>query len=44
MPRWVRVDRLPGIARGYHRTWLRADVTASLVLTALLIPAALNHY
>ncbi len=45
MPRWVRVDRLPGIAtaRGYHRTWLRADVTAGLVLTALLIPAGMGY-
>ncbi|MGW6725616.1 SulP family inorganic anion transporter [Nocardia sp. NPDC055029] len=36
---------LPGIAtaRGYRRAWLRADVTAGLVLTALLIPAGMGY-
>lgn len=39
------IGRLPGIAtaRGYHRDWLRADVTAGLVLTALLIPAGMGY-
>ncbi|SDD58382.1 high affinity sulphate transporter 1 [Rhodococcus tukisamuensis] len=30
-------------ARGYRREWLRADVTAGLVLTALLIPAGMGY-
>lgn len=36
---------LPGIvtARGYRREWLRTDVTAGLVLTALLIPAGMGY-
>lgn len=40
-----RVTALPGIAtaRGYRRAWLRADVTAGLVLTALLIPAGMGY-
>ncbi len=40
-----RVSALPGIAtaRGYRRAWLRADVTAGLVLTALLIPAGMGY-
>ncbi|MEV0545610.1 SulP family inorganic anion transporter [Nocardia salmonicida] len=40
-----RVTALPGIAtaRGYHRAWLRADITAGLVLTALLIPAGMGY-
>lgn len=39
------IGRLPGIAtaRGYHRDWLRTDVTAGLVLTALLIPAGMGY-
>ncbi|MFJ7624745.1 SulP family inorganic anion transporter, partial [Rhodococcus erythropolis] len=39
------LGRLPGIAtaRGYRREWLRADVTAGLVLTALLIPAGMGY-
>jgi len=39
------LDRLPGIvtARSYRREWLRADVTAGLVLTALLIPAGMGY-
>ncbi|MGW0353463.1 SulP family inorganic anion transporter [Nocardia nova] len=39
------IGRLPGIAtaRGYRRDWLRADVTAGLVLTALLIPAGMGY-
>ncbi|SDU52734.1 SulP family inorganic anion transporter [Gordonia westfalica] len=37
--------RLPGLAtaRGYERDWLRADITAGLVLTALLIPAGMGY-
>ncbi|MBD0863797.1 STAS domain-containing protein [Gordonia sp. zg691] len=37
--------RLPGLAtaRGYKREWLRTDVTAGLVLTALLIPAGMGY-
>lgn len=37
--------RLPGIAtvRAYKREWLRPDVTAGLVLTALLIPAGMGY-
>ncbi|MEV6223715.1 SulP family inorganic anion transporter [Nocardia fluminea] len=40
-----RIAALPGIAtaRGYRRAWLRADVTAGLVLTALLIPAGMGY-
>ncbi|WP_109530262.1 MULTISPECIES: SulP family inorganic anion transporter [Nocardia] len=39
------VGGLPGIvtARGYRREWLRTDVTAGLVLTALLIPAGMGY-
>ncbi|MFI1236682.1 SulP family inorganic anion transporter [Nocardia salmonicida] len=45
MPWKDRVTALPGIAtaRGYHRAWLRADITAGLVLTALLIPAGMGY-
>ncbi|ORM24964.1 SulP family inorganic anion transporter [Williamsia sp. 1135] len=37
--------RLPGIAtaRAYRREWLRPDITAGLVLTALLIPAGMGY-
>ncbi|MEV0355508.1 SulP family inorganic anion transporter [Nocardia sp. NPDC050697] len=37
--------RLPGIAtaRHYRREWLRDDITAGLVLTALLIPAGMGY-
>ncbi|MEU4705526.1 SulP family inorganic anion transporter [Nocardia salmonicida] len=40
-----RVTALPGIATalGYRRAWLRADITAGLVLTALLIPAGMGY-
>ena len=40
-----RVTALPGVAtaRGYRRAWLRADITAGLVLTALLIPAGMGY-
>ncbi|OZF54683.1 sodium-independent anion transporter [Rhodococcus sp. 14-2470-1b] len=39
------VGRLPGVvtARGYRREWLRNDITAGLVLTALLIPAGMGY-
>ncbi|CAM2895263.1 SulP family inorganic anion transporter [Prescottella defluvii] len=39
------VGRLPGVAtaREYQRSWLRTDVTAGLVLTALLIPAGMGY-
>ncbi|MFC4604797.1 SulP family inorganic anion transporter [Rhodococcus kronopolitis] len=39
------LGRLPGVAtaRGYRREWLRSDVTAGLVLTALLIPAGMGY-
>lgn len=39
------LGRLPGFAtaRGYRREWLRTDVTAGLVLTALLIPAGMGY-
>ncbi|MFD6513799.1 SulP family inorganic anion transporter [Rhodococcus sp. NPDC060176] len=39
------LGRLPGIAtaRGYRREWLRTDITAGLVLTALLIPAGMGY-
>ncbi|MDV6265237.1 MULTISPECIES: SulP family inorganic anion transporter [Rhodococcus] len=43
---WTKgLGRLPGIAtaRGYHREWLRTDITAGLVLTALLIPAGMGY-
>ena len=37
--------RLPGVAtaRQYRREWLRPDITAGLVLTALLIPAGMGY-
>ena len=37
--------QLPGIAtaRQYRREWLRPDITAGLVLTALLIPAGMGY-
>lgn len=39
------LDRLPGIvtARSYRSRWLRDDITAGLVLTALLIPAGMGY-
>jgi len=40
------VDRwLPGlaVARDYRREWLRTDVVAGIVLTALLIPAGMGY-
>ncbi|GAF48173.1 SulP family inorganic anion transporter [Rhodococcus wratislaviensis] len=39
------LGRLPGIvtARAYRREWLRPDITAGLVLTALLIPAGMGY-
>ncbi|MDJ0359510.1 SulP family inorganic anion transporter [Rhodococcus sp. H29-C3] len=39
------LGRLPGIAtaRTYQRAWLRSDITAGLVLTALLIPAGMGY-
>ncbi|AYJ47926.1 SulP family inorganic anion transporter [Rhodococcus sp. P1Y] len=39
------VGRLPGLvtARSYRREWLRSDITAGLVLTALLIPAGMGY-
>ena len=39
------LGRLPGVAtaRGYRREWLRTDVTAGLVLAALLIPAGMGY-
>ncbi|MEV0298307.1 SulP family inorganic anion transporter [Nocardia sp. NPDC050710] len=43
---WVEtLGRLPGIAtaRQYRREWLRTDITAGLVLTALLIPAGMGY-
>ena len=44
--RAARIGRwLPGIvvARRYERSWLRDDVTAGIVVTALLIPAGLGY-
>jgi high affinity sulfate transporter 1 len=40
LQRWV-----PGLAtaRSYERSWLRTDVTAGIVLTALLIPAGMGY-
>ncbi|NKR97431.1 STAS domain-containing protein [Rhodococcus hoagii] len=37
--------RLPGpaTARGYRREWLRTDIVAGFVLTALLIPAGMGY-
>lgn len=40
------IDRwLPGVAvaRGYQRSWLRTDLVAGVVLTALLIPAGMGY-
>ncbi|MGN2639860.1 SulP family inorganic anion transporter [Nocardia takedensis] len=38
-------SRLPGVVtvRAYRRRWLREDITAGLVLTALLIPAGMGY-
>ncbi len=44
--RAARIGRwLPGlvVARRYERSWLRDDVTAGIVVTALLIPAGLGY-
>ena len=40
LERWV-----PGVAvlRGYERSWLRGDVVAGLVLTALLVPQGMAY-
>ncbi len=40
-----RGDLLPGvsIARSYRRVWLRPDIQAGIVLTALLIPAGMGY-
>lgn len=45
MLRAADVTRLPGVvtARSYRREWLRPDITAGLVLTALLIPAGMGY-
>ncbi|RDI31379.1 high affinity sulfate transporter 1 [Rhodococcus sp. AG1013] len=45
MPWRESLGRLPGVAtaREYQRGWLRTDVTAGLVLTALLIPAGMGY-
>lgn len=43
---WTQLlTRLPGIATAlrYRREWLRTDITAGLVLTALLIPAGMGY-
>lgn len=36
---------LPGlaVARNYDRSWLRGDIVAGIVLTALLIPAGMGY-
>lgn len=36
---------LPGlsVARGYRRAWLREDLTAGVVVTALLVPAGMGY-
>ncbi|MEE3851845.1 SulP family inorganic anion transporter [Gordonia sp. LSe1-13] len=42
----TRIDRyLPGIAtmKSYERSWLRGDLVAGVVLTALLIPAGMGY-
>ncbi len=43
--RTALADWLPGIAaaRSYERSWLHADLTAGVVLTALLIPAGMGY-
>ena len=40
-----RVGAIPGLAmlRGYRREWLRKDVVAGLVLTALLVPQGMAY-
>ncbi|MBS9373643.1 SulP family inorganic anion transporter [Rhodococcus sp. B50] len=45
MPQVKGLGTLPGIAtaRAYRREWLRPDITAGLVLTALLIPAGMGY-
>ncbi|WP_138841853.1 SulP family inorganic anion transporter [Rhodococcus pyridinivorans] len=45
MSRIEGLGTLPGIvtARAYRREWLRPDITAGLVLTALLIPAGMGY-
>jgi len=32
-----------GVARGYHREWLRRDIVAGLVLSALLVPQGIAY-
>ena len=36
---------LPGlvVARNYERSWLRTDVVAGIVVTALLVPAGMGY-
>ncbi|MHA4847999.1 SulP family inorganic anion transporter [Rhodococcus sp. MSC1_016] len=45
MTRAGSLSQLPGIATAlaYRREWLRPDITAGLVLTALLIPAGMGY-
>lgn len=45
MSRRRALARLPGVetVRGYRRDWLRSDLVAGLVLTALLIPAGMGY-
>ncbi|MFC8046413.1 SulP family inorganic anion transporter [Nocardia sp. NPDC057353] len=45
MNQTLSLGALPGVvtARGYRREWLRDDITAGLVLTALLIPAGMGY-
>ncbi|MGN5240784.1 MULTISPECIES: SulP family inorganic anion transporter [unclassified Rhodococcus (in: high G+C Gram-positive bacteria)] len=45
MSLWTAPGRLPGVAvaRTYQRRWLRSDITAGLVLSALLVPAGMGY-
>src|SRR6478609_10800590 len=43
---WItRFTSIPGVAmlRGYHRSWLRSDLVAGLVLTTLLVPQGMAY-
>ena len=45
MRRRIRVVHVPGVrlARTYRRAWLRGDIVAGLVLTALLVPQGMAY-
>ena len=42
-PGWHRWLPAVSVLRSYHRSWLRKDVVAGIVLTALLVPAGMGY-